>query len=674
MNNQLTATDDMTNVPRMRIRYRVHTAILAVLLLVLASPPTYATNGDMYRVTLAPPSIQAWDTEDSSEDEIICMYMLQQIRVGSTGIPQVIAMRIGVSGVHNLQRSQITDCIDAASLARGTDRLTLDIRRGDQIRVAVALVDVDDDGKEREILDRVQQAADVMERASTFAFPPATPVLSVVNLGLSIAGVVWEFFDWLNDDDDLGEASYVLDFPTTEGNSLNIGWPSAQVDWNYQIRTDVKVSPEMQVLAGDFNGDGRTDIAKISPSQRSNTSFSPTPAFIDVATAGARGSNFEISRWGVWDFLRFDTNFGVGDVNGDGRADVVAFTSYQTGGVWVALSQGTYFTITKWANAYPFYMNPLAHVAVGDFNGDRYSDILIVENGPGNTRNMWLGISDPINRRFTINQAGAVPINRHTRMLAGDFNGDQKTDVVVFGNSPTGVRWEPGYDPITGTVYLFLDTFEPIGPGEVRVAISDGTNFTVSTWDYWWMTPDINVLAYDFNADRRTDIVTFQNGDWGGHVYLGYSQAAQGSSQGSFYTAPITQWPEWRDAAGSNHPAMNPFTHVLAGRFDGGPFGSLVRFEPGTPGDVRVTKWPYAGAIGAVRPWEADERWAQWWSSTDVPVLAGDFDGDGRTDIAKCTLFDGPERGWIWVGYSAQSYSPPGYYFASYAVGRWVMR
>lgn len=714
----------------------------AALALVFASPGR-ASDYELYRVTLLPPVIQAFETEDAGGDEIIATYSLERIRD-----EQVIGVSLERAGVYDEMcvrgSCRFRNLVDAGSpglpeALRGR-RVTLDIRRGDQVRVSVSLLDVDDDAEERRIFDDIRQAAGYVSQAAGFVFPAATPALGLINTGARIVGLLWEIGDLLDEDDDLGVGSYVRDFPTSlSGPVGNLNFIRAG-EWNYQVRTELRVSPEFQVLAGDFTGDGKTDIAQLSH------------AGIFVATAGRRGSAFGIGQWARWPngfTWTHESKFGVGDVNLDRKADIVIFRTSQSGGqglgVWVARSRGNGFDVLEYARQYPFYMNPHTHVAVGRVNNDHYTDVIMVENGPGNTENVWVGVAVGPGV-FQIRQAGAVPIDRHTQLLTGNFDGSRVnplTDIVVFGNGQ---------------------------PGQVRVGINNigRERFSFSTWDRWWMDADTNVLAYDFDGDGKTDILQAQNAiadarpaveaassaadaarviamasppghpagrhanvsaamaasarvslatNWNtafqaawqavvfarkaadainargsavnaiqaaaariavaavpqlhAPVYLGYSRGSPGSTQGSFNTAQVSRWPRWSEG-GRVHPGTTPFDRIVAGSFRTGGQGDLVRFEPGSPGDVRVTPFPafLAGLTSA--PWEAGQTWAQWWSRPDVPVLTGDFDGDGRTDIAKCepNEFDGRpgSAGKIWIGYST------GGSFDTRLVGTWQMR
>ncbi|MGW3610533.1 MULTISPECIES: FG-GAP repeat domain-containing protein, partial [unclassified Micromonospora] len=120
---------------------------------------------------------------------------------------------------------------------------------------------------------------------------------------------------------------------------------------------------------GDVNGDGRDDIVTFA---HSNTG--------DVYVALSNGTSFGGGlKWHDW-FAPGAEIGAVGDVNGDGRADIVAFTHDPAGDVYVALSTGASFGPgLKWHE----YFSPFGEFpALGDVNGDGADDIITFTQGP----------------------------------------------------------------------------------------------------------------------------------------------------------------------------------------------------------------------------------------------------------------------------------------------------
>src|SRR5262245_36908855 len=123
-------------------------------------------------------------------------------------------------------------------------------------------------------------------------------------------------------------------------------------------------------LTGDFNGDGKADVATF-PRGRDG----------DVSVALSTGSGFVGTGWKWHDNFSFGNEIPlVGDFNGDGKDDIATFTRGSTGDVYVALSTGSGFVGTgwKWHDSFCYGTEvPL----VGDFDGDGKADIAAFTRG-----------------------------------------------------------------------------------------------------------------------------------------------------------------------------------------------------------------------------------------------------------------------------------------------------
>ncbi|WP_425551891.1 FG-GAP-like repeat-containing protein [Fodinicola feengrottensis] len=199
-------------------------------------------------------------------------------------------------------------------------------------------------------------------------------------------------------------------------------------------------------LVGDFNGDGRADIATFTR----GASYGPGQVYVALST----GSSFEGTSQ-LW-----DSNFGygseppaVGDFNGDGMDDIATFSQGTTGDVYVALSNGARFLGNGGDNLWNGWFAPAGETpAVGDFNGDGRDDIVTFTQA--NPALVYVGLSDGT-------QFGAGAIWHHRFSLAGevpgvgDFDGDGKSDIVTFTR---------------GTA------------AQVYVSLSNGTSFVQDGW------------------------------------------------------------------------------------------------------------------------------------------------------------------------------------------------
>ena len=219
-------------------------------------------------------------------------------------------------------------------------------------------------------------------------------------------------------------------------------------------------------LTGDFNGDGRADIAG---------RLSTTGAWW-VSLANASGVHQTATQWGAWSAAATWVEAVVGDFDGDGRDDIAGRVS--NGDWWVSRSTGTRLQATKWGN----WSNNTtwSNTLVGDFNRDGRTDIAArITNGD------WM-VSLSTGIAFTTSRWGkwdtavnSVPVT-WVDVSVGDFNGDGRADIA--GRSTIGQWW---VNISKGTTFGF--------------AVSYGSWSTTTTWS--------NVSVGDFNGDGRDDII-----------------------------------------------------------------------------------------------------------------------------------------------------------------------
>jgi hypothetical protein len=172
------------------------------------------------------------------------------------------------------------------------------------------------------------------------------------------------------------------------------------------------IDPGWQVQgAGDFSGDGRSDILWRNISGE-------TGIWLTTA-AGHTSVDFGVIDNG-W------TIQGVGDFNGDAKADILWRNVDGDVGEWLSDGLGG-FTTPILANIDPSWKIQGA----GDFSGDGLSDILW-RNINGDT-GVWLTKSGG---GYTVVDFGTVDLN-WTIQGVGDFNGDGKAD-LLWRNTATG--------------------------------------------------------------------------------------------------------------------------------------------------------------------------------------------------------------------------------------------
>jgi FG-GAP-like repeat/WD40-like Beta Propeller Repeat len=269
------------------------------------------------------------------------------------------------------------------------------------------------------------------------------------------------------------------------------------------------------VLVGDFSGDGKTDLAAMEP---------------DNGTwwvARSTGNGFATSSWANWAPLNW-LHVVAGDFSGDGKTDLAAMEP-DNGVWWVGVSTGNGFATSAWGRWTPDYSLLTWDVVVGDFNGDRQTDLAGFDEQGGN---WWVAASTGASfvtslwAHWTADSAAAT----WQDWRVGDFQGNGKDQIAGFlvGSTSKNGQW---------TVFYANPT---------------GTGFYGQVWATWYAVPGqvdwVNVVVGDFNGDGQTDIAArlAQSGEWWVNLSSGVSFVSQ-------------RWTIWS-------PAVN-WVNVDSGRF-----------------------------------------------------------------------------------------------------------
>ncbi|MCA9218497.1 MAG: VCBS repeat-containing protein, partial [Planctomycetales bacterium] len=233
--------------------------------------------------------------------------------------------------------------------------------------------------------------------------------------------------------------------------SVNNVWTKVGMDDTPILEWHPSVQPEL-VLAGDFNGDGKSDIARfhfgnwyVSKSMSGGYvtgfwgSFATTGGMEDVNVGDfngdgkddivyrvggdvrvlvSNGGGFSNQQWGTWSETANWQNVMVGDFNGDGRDDLVS----QVAGMWfVSTSTGSKFTFRRWVTTNDYIL----FAGIGDTNGDGRDDV-VVRIGRY-LRFLQSNGSEFVNVYGTT--LGSTDLWDHAAIA--DIDGDGKSDLVV---------------------------------------------------------------------------------------------------------------------------------------------------------------------------------------------------------------------------------------------------
>jgi uncharacterized repeat protein (TIGR01451 family) len=163
------------------------------------------------------------------------------------------------------------------------------------------------------------------------------------------------------------------------------------------------------VATGDFNGDGKPDLAVANQG----------PDTVSILLGTGTGSFGPKTDFGVG---TAPTSVAVGDFNSDGKPDLaVANSTFATVSILLGTGTGTFGAKTDFGTG-----GGPRSVAVGDFNRDGKLD-LATANASGNTVSILLGTGTGTFGAKTNFGTGSSPWS----VAVGDFNGDGKLDLAT---------------------------------------------------------------------------------------------------------------------------------------------------------------------------------------------------------------------------------------------------
>jgi hypothetical protein len=372
------------------------------------------------------------------------------------------------------------------------------------------------------------------------------------------------------------------------------------------------------VAAGDFNGDGKPDLAV------ANGTGSGT---VSVLLGNGDGTFQAPEKLAVG---ASPTALAVADLRGDGKQDLVVVDGATTVSVLLGNGDGTFQPPQPFAAG-----NEPASVVVGDFNGDHIPDLAVADSADG-TVSVLLGNGDGT---FQKPHAFAAGLNPDV-VVAGDFSGDGKLDLAVAGhNSNTisvllgngdGTFQMPQQTAPVGFDTHALAVGDLNGDGKPDIAVTNQQAGTVSVLlangDGTFGKPQTfavdngptAVAIGDFNGDGKPDLAVTNDGNTNARGSYNTVSVLLGNGDGTFR-------PQQAFATGVT-PVSVAVTDLDG---DGTPDLAVANYHDGT---VSALLGNGDGTFQAARTFAAGRE--------PSAVAAGDFNADGKPDLAVANVHD----------------------------------
>jgi hypothetical protein len=325
--------------------------------------------------------------------------------------------------------------------------------------------------------------------------------------------------------------------PICGGMSGTISILLGKGDGTFTTTSTICAANPIAGLAGDFNHDGKLDLAVVSTNGSFVCGFNPPQECSDLTIYLGNGDGTFTESWN----FPIDGDFftiGAGDFNGDGNLDLAVayvYSGLSNVGIFFGNGDGSFDFSSDVGDA----ELKSSSLAIGDFNNDGIIDIASVGTG-GFTGggvdigpvSIFLGNGDGT---FTLvaSQPSVTTVNP-VSLTTGDFNNDGNLDLAIADAGSTaltildgngdGTFTQVGGEPVLPQSSNFLTTADFNGDGKLDLVFSSAANIIsifLGIGDGTFQAGYSQAMDYapngvavaDFNGDGRLDLGVTNSSD-----------------------------------------------------------------------------------------------------------------------------------------------------------------
>jgi len=353
------------------------------------------------------------------------------------------------------------------------------------------------------------------------------------------------------------------------------------------------------VSVGDFNGDGKADLVVSNQCPQSNCNSGA----ISVLLGNGDGTFQAAQSYASGGYEAYSV--AVGDVNGDGKADLIVANGCQSAnqcangaiGVLLGNGDGTF----QAAQSYSSGGVVASSVVIADLNKDGHAD-LVVANQCLDSSCASGGVSVLLgNGDGTFQAAQSYPSGGLTAVsvAVGDFNHDHKMDLVVANQCQSSGNCNGNVGVLLGNGKGIFQSAQTYSSGGYRA---------------------VSVAVDDFDEDRVADLVVANQCPSSGDCSNGSVGVLLGNGDGTF------QPPQNYLSGGNNTAAVAVSDLNGDGRTDLVLANQCQIASNCNDGSISVLLGNGDGTFQPARSYTSDGVFA-------VSVDSGDWNGDRKTDL-----------------------------------------